>query len=142
MNFYETQTFDYTLTKGDTLNLKFEFKKKDTLDAINITGWDSKFTLTDPITKDPLLTLQKTHNDGIAGGDGIYYNGDTEAPAGLNIDTTNKLVVILTYEDTSTLETGVYPFDLEFTVGVSPNIVKYTAVKGNLIITEEDTPSV
>jgi len=135
---FSIESYDFYVTKGDTANLKFEFVDKNG-NPINITNWKCKFSLRNPITLEIILT--KEHDDTITGGAGIYYAGDTQAPVGLNLTSNNQLVVIINYEETAELEPQVYPFDLEFTVEGQAT-VKYTAVKGNLIITKEVTPSV
>jgi len=143
MDFYETQTFDFKVVKGDTVNLKFEFYDKDgnPINDIAINNWQCKFTLRDPITDEPLLALQKTHDDTVVGGGGIYYNDDTQAPVGLNITQDNQIVVVLSYQETAQLEEGIYPYDIEFFIDQAYTS-KFTAVKGNLIVTREHTPSV
>ena len=141
MDFYEAQSFDYTVVKGDTVNLKFEFVDKDGNPINDIIHWKCKFTLRDPITDQPLLNLQKEHDDSVAGGAGIYYNGDTQAPVTIGTMQDNQIVVILSYTETASLKEGIYPYDIEFFIEQAyPS--KFTAVKGNLIITREHTPSV
>lgn len=140
MDFYTEQTYDFEETKGDTVYLKFSFIDKITGNPVDITGWDSKFTLLDPITDDPIATLQKIHDDGVSGGGGIYYFGDAEAPSGLGMTETNQVVVILSYAESGTLEPDVYPFDIELKNATAGTID--TVVHGNLIIVKEKTVSV
>lgn len=136
-DFFERRTNDYEIIKGDTVNLGFQFKDEDGNNQ-DITGMNSKFNVKDPYSDEVIASLEKTHNDSVTGGGGIYYNGDTEVPSGMVIET-HQCVVVLSYTDTANyLEEGVYPFDLEFYL--SNRIL--TKIRGNLIVKEEITPSV
>jgi len=134
-NFYVSLTNDYYGVQGDTIFIPMEFKNEDG-DIIDITPWDSKFNVRNPITDENETSLSKTHNDSISGGDGIYYNGDTNIPSGISIST-NQIVVKIDYDESSELEPDVYPFDVEFTA-----LGRKFTVKGRLIITSEVTASV
>ena len=136
MSLFDTENNDFKVVKGSTKNLEFEFTDRENAD-VDITGYEATFTLRDPITNEVLIT--KTHDETAgSGGDGIYFNGDGEAPAGLGITDDNQLVVVLSYFDTN-IDEGVYPFDIEFTIG---STTKETPVKGFLIVSKEITKSV
>jgi hypothetical protein len=137
-DFYKAETFDYEITQGDTLYLKFQFKDIDTGEARQIVGFNAKFNIKDPINGNVLVSLQKTHNDVPPAGGGIYFYNDVNKPVNLGMTTVSQMVVVLSYADTESLAPGVYPFDIEFSI----NDVKFTSVKGNIIVTEEITPSV
>jgi len=141
-DYYEAETRDYTFTKGDTAILRFEFVEKGTGNPIDLRQWNSKCTLLDYITNQPITALQKYHDDSIDGGKGIYYFGDIQLPDGITIDTYGKIVIVFNDVDTNTLKAGIYPFDLEFSIStLEGNIFRFT-VKGNLIITREVTANV
>ena len=133
---YTLETDDWKVVKGDTLNIYYSFKDSDGVN-LDITSYQTKFSVIDPLTEELIADFSKTHNEAISGGNGVYYYGDTQAPANLGLTASNQLAVVLSYFDTN-VDAGIYPFDIEFTDGNS----KKTAVKGNLIITEEVTPSV
>jgi len=136
-DFYERQTNDYEIIKGDTANLGFQFKDEDG-EWQDITSMTSKFNVLNPYTDEVIDSIEKTHNDNVAGGGGIYYNGDTQIPVGLVLED-YQCCVVLTYADTANyLEEGVYPFDLEFSL----NNRKLTKIRGNLIVKQEITESV
>jgi len=135
---FETETYDYELTKGDTVYLKFQFINTEDGSERNITGMACKFNVRDPITRERIAVLEKIHEDTGPSGGGIYYLNDIFKPLELSMTTTNQLVVILNIADTAQLDKGVYQFEIEFTFGTT----KFTAVKGNLVVTEEITASV
>lgn len=141
MDFYEQQLFDFRVVKGDTANLKFEFYDNNGIAINEIKQWNSKFTLRDPITDEPILALQKIHNDVAPSGAGIYYNGDIYAPLNIGITADNQLVVILSDTDTTQLSVGAYPFDIEFYISQAYSS-RYTPIRGNLIVLKEHTPNV
>ena len=141
-NYYEAETRDYTFTKGDTAILRFELVEKGTGNPIDLRQWNSKCTLLDYITNQPITALQKYHDDSIAGGKGIYYYGDVQLPDGITLDTVGKIVIIFKDVDTKTLKPGIYPFDIEFSISTLEGDIFRFTVKGNLIITWEATENV
>ena len=141
-DYYEAETRDYTFTKGDTAILRFEFVEKGTGNPIDLRQWNSKCTLLDYITNQPITALQKYHDDSIDGGKGIYYYGDTQLPDGITLDTVGKIVIIFKDVDTKTLKPGIYPFDIEFSISTLEGDIFRFTIKGNLIITWEATENV
>ena len=141
MDIFTAEVVDYYVTKGDSVYLKFQFNDGNG-NSIDISDWYSKFTLRDPITDEPLTALQKSHNDAIAGGGGIYYMGDSAPglPPGLDLTSVNQAIVYIPYAESATLDKEIYPFDLEFTT--SSLVTKTTVIHGNLILKKEQTPSV
>ena len=137
-DFYKNETSDFELVQGDSKYLRFKFRDLDSGNKKNILSYSSKFNIRNPVTDDILTDLEKTHNDVAPKGGGIYYLGDSNVVSGINITENNQIVIFLTAVDTSVLQPGAYPFDIEFTSGT----FKQTVVKGNLIISREVTPSV
>ena len=131
-NYYDLQTHDFKIIQGDTVNLPFDFLNPSN-EALNITSYGIKFSLADPVTG--AILISKEHDDVPVGGEGIYFNGDSEIPSGLTIDAVNKLIVVLTSVDTAALNEGSYPFDLEFTSGSN----KFTPVTGFVQVKKQVT---
>ena len=138
---FSIQTSDFYKRRGDDIYLKFEFVDENGND-IDITGWYSKFTLRDNFNDKPLTSLQKIHNDLTPGGGGIYYLGDSAPalPVGLDIEKQNQCIVLIPHEESAELLNDIYSFDIEFTT--ASQLAKQTFVRGNLILLQEDTPSV
>ena len=136
--FFKTETQDFEVTQGDTLNLPFEFKDKDKNPIDDIVNWDHRLSIEDPITGEIITALIKTHSDVTPSGDGVYLNGDTFTITGLDIDADNKAVAVLTYLETSDLEPGIYPFYWKVIIDEAYR-AEFTAIKGNLIILKRDT---
>jgi hypothetical protein len=141
MGVYENETFDFVVTKGDFINLPFSFYDPDGVE-VDLSLFFIKFTLRDPISRDPILALQKEHIDSATGG-GIFEVGDTAAWAGLNLTRNNQIQVVLNSIDTDTLRAGVYAFDIEFgLVDDQDYHQKKTVVHGTLSVVEEVTANV
>lgn len=140
-NVFTLETLDFTERRGDDIYLKFEFVDRNGVE-VDITNWYSKFTLRDPITDLPITSLQKIHNDFIPGGGGIYYYSDQAAalPVGLDITKANQCIVLIPHNQSAMLLRDIYTFDIEFTT--ASLLAKQTALRGNLILLQEDTPSV
>jgi len=149
-DFYNNLNYDYKFVKGDTINMGFELFDDNSvpIDILSNNLTHIKFTVINPYSSK--IVIEKSHNDVLLGGKGVYIQGDTNAPGystnQLGLDTVNKIVVLLDYDDTNNLEVGVYPYDIE----ISDNTyhgssvlssAKLTKIKGNLIITREVTPS-
>lgn len=137
-DFYDRQTNDFQITKGDTENLCFELYDEDTGEALDITSLECQFNVYDPYTHENISALSKSHNDAVTGGDGIFFYGDTQKPTELTIVQNNQMVIVLDVTDTNELDFGVYLFDVEFDNGAA----KKTPIKGHLIVEKEVTPSV
>ncbi len=133
---YTIETQDFDVIQGDTANLPFQFRNMNNVN-IDITSYDSVFTIMDHRTFDPISTLEKTHDDAISGGDGIYYYGDTEAWSALGLSATNQLVVVLTAAETLTLEPGIYKFNVKLATTVNGTNVRKTVIEGNLMVKQE-----
>lgn len=141
MSIYEDENPDYTVTKGDTLNIPLQFVDSDG-DNVDITAFQIKFSVKNSLTNSIETSFSKSHDFGGADlNDGIYYSIDTNTPAQLVpfLTQTNQVIIVLSYTDTSSVDPGVYPYDVEIERNDSPT--KFT-IKGNLIITEEVTASV
>jgi len=136
-DFYSLQTFDFKRIRGDTINLKFNFRDENN-NPIIILNWNVKFSMRDPISNQIILPKSRTVGPP-AINNGIYYKVDTNSSI-IGITQDNELAVILNYSETELLPEGVYPFDLEFEI-TDIFTAKFTVVKGNLILSEEVTPS-
>lgn len=140
-NFYDKQTKDWQIIQGDTVNIPFQFVDSNKED-VDITAWEVKFTVRDPITREIIAALSKSHGKGGADdNDGIYYSIDTNTPVNLIpfLTKTNQVIIVLSYTDTG-ISTGVYSYDVA--IFKDDNVTKWTPVKGNLIVREEVTLSV
>jgi hypothetical protein len=137
---FEVETMDYEVTQGDTLNIPLEIKdkNKNPINDIVSQDWDSRFSIEDPISRDIIASLVKTHDDVSPAGDGVYYNGDTYSVPGLAIDADNKVVVVLTNTETAGLKPGIYPFYFKFEIDQAYHS-EFTAAKGNIIVKKRDT---
>lgn len=141
-NFYDKQQYNFKCVKGDTKNIPLSFYDESNV-AVDITAYDATFTLIDPVTGDPIAALQKTHDDAITGGDGIYFYGDTQTWAELGLTASNQCQIVLTDDDTDTLVAGrIYRWDLELQTTINGETVRQTAVVGWLEILREATANV
>ena len=134
---YDQKTNDFTYNLGESSTLGFEFRDTSGNDE-DITTYDCKFYLYDPITKDPIPFLaptddfSKEHNDGVTGGSGVYYFGDTQFPGLVtDIDKANQILIYISSVDMESLAPGVYFYAVKFEIGPSDFWVPAT---GNLII--------
>lgn len=141
MDYYSKETFDFFVTRGDAISLPFEFYDEDSGDGVNVSLFYAKFTIKDPISRVALTTLQKSHNDTVVGGRGIFYSGDTNKWSGLGLSNTNQIQVVLDSADTVLLDPGVYKFDLEFALEFDTKMQRKTVVHGTLTVQEEVTPN-
>lgn len=132
MSIYDEQTNDYRFNIGDTCAIQMEFRNEDGSD-IDVTDYECKFYLYDPITKDaiPLLSgatdYTKKHDDLTSGGGGVYYFGDTEFPGLVSqLESSNQIIILLSSLDTHNLKPGVYFYAVKFKVGATDYWVPVT----------------
>ena len=131
-DFYSLQTFDFKRIVGDTINLKFDFRDENNI-PINITNWDCRFSMRDPISNQ--VILPKSRIGGVVLG--IYYYGDLNSSI-IGISQNNEIAIILNYAETVLLAEGVYKFDVEFEIS-DMFTAKFTVIRGNLILANEVT---
>lgn len=136
-DFYDEQTYDWYTIKGDTQFIKMEFFDINDM-PINMSLFDIKFTIQDPVEDEPILSLQKDRTAGVP--NGIFHFDDNTVNFGMGITTSNQIVIHLTPEETKLLDKEVYPFDVEFKISGLYDAI-FTR-RGHLIIDRDITPNV
>jgi hypothetical protein len=140
-DFYSKQTYDFKAHRGDTLSIPLSFYNSAKT-AVDITGFGATFDILDPQTDAPIAALEKTHDDGVAGGDGIYFFGDSEAWTELGLTAVNQVQIVLKASDTEDLDPQVYKWELEFTKTINGVMCRQTVAAGYLTVVKDVVPNV
>lgn len=121
-NFYEVETGDEYVIRGDTLNIKKQFVDKNGshINDIALQGWLCTFTLRDPITDEPIiwrLNEEKSiaadfttdnftcSNHGFDDNDIVQVNSDDTLPVPLTANTDYYIIVV----DANTFQLSATP---------------------------------
>jgi hypothetical protein len=139
-NFYDLETFDFRIIKGDTVNFEFELEEPDGTEIDLVAKFRvSKFSMRNPMTDEVIIL--KEHDDSVEGGKGIYCKGDSQLIyIQKEIDKKNQMLVILEDVDTKNLFDVAYPYDIEIFDPISA--VRITAVKATIYASKDVTINV
>jgi hypothetical protein len=155
---YELERYDYTIFRGDTLNIPLEVVDPNGA-PVTLYNYNIKFALRNSITK--ALSVIKQYSP-LAGNAITHYNSQQYHPgAGIHIyDPTtisilrywpelsigtdvSKMQIILDAADTQALSCGVYRFDVELSyLGIDNKTHRHTICSGTVSVVEDAVANV